>query len=274
MNENAAATLRTLDEALGRYVRPDTFPLAIRMIKPGEALPEGVKVPSKTMGEHWIVCQSIGVARRYGWAIAVGKEDVICPLAAIAFGFRKPNEEFRKGYVSVGMYCKDEPAATSMEASTWKFEPGSYEYVCIAPLNRANFEPHVVAVYANSAQVMRLVHASLFKRGGRLTSTIGGRLDCAELVIQTLSANEPKVILPCNGDRVFGMAQDSEMAFAFPWSFAQEIVDGLEATHKGGTRYPITVAMRDTVTMPKTYQEIMKMLDKRDEEEAASKPNG
>jgi hypothetical protein len=82
------------------------------------------------------------------------------------------------------------------------------------------------------------------------------------------------VILPCNGDRVFGMAQDSEMAFAFPWSFAQEIVDGLEATHKGGTRYPITVAMRDTVTMPKTYQEIMKMLDKRDEEEAASKPNG
>ena len=32
----------------------------------------------------------------------------------------------------------------------------------------ATFEPHVVAVYANSAQVMRLVHASLYKRGGRV----------------------------------------------------------------------------------------------------------
>src|ERR1700740_3417765 len=57
MPEDFAATLRLLDEALTRYVRPDTFPLAIRMIKPGEAVPEGVKVPSKSLGEQWIVCQ-------------------------------------------------------------------------------------------------------------------------------------------------------------------------------------------------------------------------
>jgi uncharacterized protein (DUF169 family) len=266
MNPDLASSLRLLDESLSRYVRPDTFPLAIRMIAPGEALPEGVKVPSKSMGEQWIVCQSIGVARRYGWAIAVGKDDVICPLAAIAFGFRKPTEEYLKGCVSVGMYCKDEPAATAMEAGTWHFEPGAYEYVCIAPLNRANFEPHVIAVYANSAQVMRLVHASLYRRGGRLSSTTGGRLDCAELIIQTLTANQPKVILPCNGDRVFGMAQDTEMAFAFPWSYASELIEGLEGTHKAGTRYPITVAMRETVTMPKTYQELMKAMDSREKD--------
>lgn len=260
MNEELAITLRALDEALSRYVRPDTFPLAIRMLKPGEPIPEGVKVPSKTMGEQWIVCQSIGVARRYGWGIAVGRDDVICPLAAIAFGFRKPNEEYLKGFVSVGMYCKDEPAASNLEANTWRFEPGAYDYVCVAPLNRATFEPHVVAVYGNSAQVMRLVHASLYKRGGRVASTCGGRLDCAEIVIQTLTTNEPKVILPCNGDRVFGMAQDHEMAFAFPWQYSLEIIEGLEGTHKGGTRYPITVDMRETVTMPKTYQSLMKLL--------------
>jgi uncharacterized protein (DUF169 family) len=267
MNEGVASVLRLLDEALARYVRPDTFPVAIRMLKPGEAVPEGVKVPSKTMGEQWIVCQSIGVARRYGWGIAVGKDDVICPLAAIAFGFREPNEEYLKGFASTGMYCKDEAAAANLEANTWRFEPGAYQYVCVAPLNRTSFEPHVIAVYANSAQVLRLVHASLYRRGGRVVSTSGGRLDCAEIVIQTLTTNEPKVILPCTGDRVFGMAQDNEMAFAFPWACAQEIIEGLEGTHKGGTRYPITVAMRDTVTMPKSYQDLMKMLVDR---EAAS----
>jgi uncharacterized protein (DUF169 family) len=264
MNDGIISTLRLLDEALARYVRPDTFPLAIRMLKPGEALPEGVKVPSKTMGEQWIVCQSIGVARRYGWSIAVGRDDVICPLAAIAFGFRQANEEYLKGFVSLGMYCKDEAAATNLEANTWKFEPGAYEYVCVAPLNRTTFEPHVIVVYANSAQVLRLVHASLYGCGGRVVSTTGGRLDCAEIVIQTLTTNEPKVILPCTGDRVFGMAQDNEMAFAFPWAYSRDIVEGLEGTHKGGTRYPITVAMRDTVTMPKSYQELMKMLADRD----------
>jgi len=60
------------------------------------------------------------------------------------------------------------------------------------------------------------------------------------------------------------MAQDNEMAFAFPWSYAREIIEGLEGTHKGGTRYPVTVAMRETVTMPKSYRELMKKLIDRD----------
>lgn len=262
MSSDLTATLKKLDDAITRYIRPDTFPLAIRMLKPGEDLPADIRVPSKTLHEQWIVCQSIGVARRYGWSIAVGKEDVICPLAAVAFGFRRPNDEYLKGFAAVGMYCKDEQAASNLEASTWKFQPGSYEYVCVAPLNRANFEPHVIAVYANSAQVLRLVHAALYKRGGRVASTSGGRLDCSEIVIQTMSTNEPKVILPCTGDRIFGMAQDTEMVFAFPWGYTDEIIEGLEGTHKGGIRYPITVDMRDTVKMPPSYQQLMAMLAK------------
>ncbi len=264
MNPEVAARLKKLDDAIARFVRPDTFPLAIRMTAPGEPLPEGIRVPSQSFGEQWIVCQSIGVARRYGWALAVGKQDVICPLAAIAFGFRPPNDAYLKGFAAAGMYCKDEEAASSLEASTWKFKPGTYEYLCVAPLNRTNFEPHVIAVYANSAQVLRLVHATLYRRGGRVTSTSGGRLDCAEIVIQTMTTNEPKVILPCTGDRIFGMAQDTEMVFAFPWSYAAEVIEGLEGTHKGGIRYPITVDMRHKVSMPPTYQELMKMLEERD----------
>jgi uncharacterized protein (DUF169 family) len=264
MDTPTAEKLKKLDDALVRLVRPDTFPLAIRMIKPGEELPADVRVPSKAFNENWIVCQSIGIARRYGWGIAVGRDDVICPLSAIAFGFRKPNEEYLRGNAALGMYCKDEEAATKLEASTWKFEPGTYDYVCVAPVNRAQFTPHLIAVYANSAQVLRLVHASLYKHGGRVVSTVGGRLDCAEIVIQTMSTNEPKMILPCTGDRIFGMAQDTEMVFAFPWEFADEIIEGLEGTHKGGIRYPITVAMRDTVTMPKTYQDLMQKLEERD----------
>ncbi len=264
MSPETTAALKRLDDALSRYVRPDTFPLAIRMLAPGEPIPADVRVPSEKFNEQWIVCQSIGVARRYGWSIAVGKKDVICPLAAIAFGFRRPNDEYLKGYAAVGMYCEDEQAASKLEASTWKFEPGKYEHVCVAPSQRANFDPHIIAVYGNSAQVLRLVHATLYKRGGRVTSTSGGRLDCAEIVIQTMTTREPKVILPCTGDRVFGMAQDTEMVFAFPWEWTDEIIAGLEGTHKGGVRYPITVAMRNTVTMPKTYQDLMAMLAKHE----------
>lgn len=261
MKDPIIERMRRLDGAIGEHVRPDTFPLAIRMLKAGEDIPEGVRVPSLSVNEQWIVCQSIGIARRYGWGVAVGKDDVICPLAAVAFGFRKPNDAYLSGYAAIGMYCEDEHAAASLEASTWKFEPGSYEYLCVAPLGRATFEPHVIAVYANSAQVMRLVNAALYTRGGRIQSTTGGRLDCAEIVIQTMTTKGPKVIIPCNGDRVFGMAQDTEMVFAFPWHFTEELLEGLEGTHRGGVRYPIPVAMRSTVTMPERYRELLRMLE-------------
>jgi uncharacterized protein (DUF169 family) len=265
MDEQLAGKLKELDQALSHYVRPDTFPVAIRMLKPGEAIPEGLRMPSRALHENWIVCQSIGVARRYGWGIVVGRDDVICPLAAIAFGFRQPNDEYLRGFASVGMYCENEQAAERLEAAGWKFEPGTYDYLCVAPVAKATFEPHVIAVYANSAQVMRLVNAALYQRGGRIESTTSGRLDCADIVIQTIKTNAPKVIIPCNGDRVFGMAQDGEMVFSFPWGYAGEIRQGLEGTYKGGIRYPIPVAMRDTVTMPPRYQELFAKLKQRDE---------
>lgn len=252
---------RLLDEVVTRTIRPDTFPLGIRMLAPDEPVPEGVRIPSRDVGEHWIVCQSIGISRRYGWSIAVGKEDVICPLAAVSFGFRPPNDRYDAGEAALGMYCSDSGAAEALEAATWRFETGRYGRLCVAPLSKLTFEPHVVAVYGNSAQVMRLVNAALHARGGRIESSTGGRLDCAELVIQTMTTGEPKVVLPCNGDRVFGMAQDTEMAFAFPADRAAEIVDGLEATHAAGVRFPIPVAMRATVTMPVRYQQLLESLD-------------
>jgi uncharacterized protein (DUF169 family) len=265
MEDGLAVQLRALDEAIGRYVRPDTFPVAIRMLAPGEPIPEGLRSPNESSGERWIVCQSIGIARRYGWGVAVGRDDVICPLASVAFGFRRPVDEYLKGYAAIGMYCETETAAADMEAEAWKFPYGRWERLAVVPVARATFEPHVIAVYGNSAQVMRLVNAALFRSGARIHSTSAGRLDCAEIVIQTMTTDQPKVVLPCNGDRVFGMAQDTEMAFAFPWRLASEIVGGLEGTHRGGVRYPIPVAMRQTVVMPDRYRQLLAMLESNDQ---------
>jgi uncharacterized protein (DUF169 family) len=254
------ATPAEVQAGFERYLRVDTQPLGVRLLRPGEPLPEGVRVQSEALGEHWIVCQSIGVARRYGWAVAVGRQDVVCPLAAVAFGLRRPSERLAAGEAALGMYCEDPEAAKRMEEAVWRLEPGTTDRICVAPLAKATFTPHVGVVYGNSAQIMRLVNAALFRRGGRLQSTTQGRLDCAELVIQPYLTQEPKVVLPCNGDRVFGMAQDTEVAFGFPWSLADELLEGLEATHRGGVRYPIPVAMRATPVMPERYQELLATL--------------
>jgi hypothetical protein len=54
------------------------------------------------------------------------------------------------------------------------------------------------------------------------------------------------------------------MVFTLPWNRADEVLEGLEGTQKGGVRYPIPVAMRGTVTMPKHYQDLLAMLEKEE----------
>lgn len=111
---------------------------------------------------------SRSASRRYGWSIAVGREDVICPLAAVAFGFRPANERYLGGEAALGMYCSEPAAAAALEGATWRFAAGRFDRLCVAPLDRLGFDPHVIIVYGNSAQVMRLVNAALHRRGGRV----------------------------------------------------------------------------------------------------------
>jgi uncharacterized protein (DUF169 family) len=101
---------------------------------------------------------------------------------------------------------------------------------------------------------MRLVIASLWKRGGRLRSGFSGRIDCSDIVVVTIRSKEPQVILPCYGERVFGQTHDDEMAFAIPAARLEEIAEGLEGTHKGGIRYPIPGFLRYEGEFPAKYR--------------------
>lgn len=211
--------IERLQAALTTYVRPTTFPLAIRMCKGDEELPPRLKRPLADLGIKSAICQAIGIARRYGWVMALGHEDISCPLALTAFGFKPLVEHFTSGCCCAGMYTETAEAGARTEAQLAKFSFREYRYFLVAPLQRVEFEPHVFVVYGNSAQVMRMLAASLWKSGGYLTSRFSSRLDCADSCIETMQTQKPQVILPCYGDRLFGLTQDDEMAFCLS-SFA------------------------------------------------------
>ena len=56
-----------------------------------------------------------------------------------------------------------------------KFERNEVSGVVVGPLARIDFVPETVLVYGNSAQVLRLVNACLFARGGAMTAETTGR---------------------------------------------------------------------------------------------------
>ncbi len=243
-----------LSERLDRYVRPDTFPLAIRMIAPGEELPAKAKLPRRDMGGEAAVCQAYAVARRYGWTLALTREEVNCPLTRIAYGLDAPTASYEAGELCAGMYNETAGAGARTEAQVPRFPAGKYRAIVAGPLSKADFEPHLVLLYGSSAQVMLLLAASLHRSGGYLTCHFSPRIDCAESVVRTMLTGEPQVILPCYGDRVFGQAQDHEMAFSFPWSRAADIGTALEGLHRGGVRYPIPTFLRYQPQFPPKYQ--------------------
>ncbi len=241
---------------MSKHIRPETFPLAIKMAKKGEVLPEKIKRPVRDLGVEVATCQGFSLARRYGWSLAIYGEDISCPLTKVAFGFEKEVAYFTDGLACEGMYTASAQAGKKTESMVPKFSHHEYESIWVAPVSRANFTPDVICLYGNSAQVMRLLTASLYKSGGYLESRSAGRIDCADVVIETMKRGKPHYILPCYGDRIFGLTQDNEMVFAFPFDFSDELIEGLEGTHQGGVRYPVPAFLRFQAQFPEKYQKL------------------
>ncbi|MBW2722426.1 MAG: DUF169 domain-containing protein [Deltaproteobacteria bacterium] len=190
------------------------------MLKPGERFPERVKRPAQDLKIKVATCQAIAMARRYGWVVAVGDEDISCPLTAVVFGFRKASDFYMKGQACAGMYTETKEAGIRSEEQVAKFSFGEFKYILVAPLHRTTFEPEV-------------------------------------MIIVPQRSGQCEVILPCLGDRVFAQTQDHEMAFSIPADRVEEIIEGLEGTQKGGVRYPIPSFLRYTGEFPEHYTKVV-----------------
>lgn len=230
--------LHIINEAIKTYIKPQTPPLAIRMVGAGEELPEKVKMPSKHLKNRVTICQSFNMARYTGVTLALGKEDQSCAAGSIILGFREPVPYFNEGNLVAGMYAASHEVGAAIEKDLERFPTGKYSYILVAPLDRANFEPDLINIYGTPAQMSRLVQAARYNTGVAVKSSFTGRAECAHAIVRTMESGEYQLLLLCNGERVFAHSQDFEMSFAFPVAKADELISGLEGSHKNGIRYP------------------------------------
>jgi uncharacterized protein (DUF169 family) len=251
--------LKNFEQEIQIYIKPTTLPLAIKLLTSEQGIPEKTRRPQRDFKKRFSVCQAVGMSRRMGWTFALGNEDVSCPLSQVSLGFERELPFFKEGNLCEGMYTNTKEAGRRTEAAVPKFKHGQYKYILIGPVARTNYEPDIILIYGDSAQVMRLVHAALYEEGGTLTSNFMGRYDCADYTAGVIDSGKCQVILPCNGDRVFGFVQDFEMAFAIPYTQIDKIINGLHGTHKGGVRYPIPFFMNWEATFPPKYVELEKL---------------
>lgn len=224
--------LKQLNDTLTYYVRPQSFPLALKLCRSEGELPEKARMPVRDLGYQIAICQGIGMGRRYGWTVGIGKDDQCCLGGAMAMGFLSE--------IPQGM--------TANPDNTLEF--GKYSHLLIAPIHSATFEPDMVVIYVNPAQAMRLVQSASSGMGQAISSVASGSMDCGDIVARTVLSDECQFILPSGGDRVYGSTQDHEVIFTMPLSKAETVVQGLENTHKAGFRYPVLTELRHRPELP------------------------
>ena len=256
--------LKEFDEILTQYVRPQTFPVAVRMCPPEEPLPGEARLPGRDMGLTISVCHAITMARRAGWTVAVDKTQS-CFSAGLSMGFLPFLPDVADGSYqeSIDLLDMSREQASAVVQSIPKLEYGKYDHMLIAPLGRADFEPNVVLIYANPAQVWIMLAGYLSAAGRtKLDVTLTPSMGCTRYITQAIQTDECQFAIVDGGERIIAHPHDHECVFSIPMSKMEMALKGIETRHRTReyARYPIPSFMQYSSQQPAGYDMMRKHL--------------
>jgi uncharacterized protein (DUF169 family) len=259
--EEAMEERREQSRLLDELLRLQTRPVAVKLMPPGEKLPSRVRRPSRLLRHRVTVCQAITMVRRYGWRLGLLKEDVCCPVALIAYGWleQPPDISEVEEVMLASGYAENREAARRQIEAIPRLTEGECGALLLAPLELTEWEPDLVVIYANPAQVMRLVHAATYHEGEPIQNSFGARAgSCAEGIIRTYHTKKCQVVLPGGGDRIFAMTGDDELCCTVPAVMLDRVLEGLHSSGRQvGLAYPIPVYQLFEPRFPRTYDKLI-----------------
>ena len=148
-----------------------------KYIKIGEPVPPEIraKAPLKDFGDRLAVCQAVTIVRKLGSVIQLTTRDQSCPLAQVIVGYVEEPDFIRDGSVVFPLYTFNMETAKKTQETTPRMPKADTGTILVAPLHRTAFEPDVVVIYGNAAQVVRMVQGALYNEGGYIESRFAGR---------------------------------------------------------------------------------------------------
>ena len=248
-------------EELGKRLRLQTFPLAVKLLEKEEDIPQGAKRPMKDLGYHLLLCQGYAMSRREGTVLAMLKEDMWCFEPVIGYGIAEPLEYFLEGHNRFPQDVMTLEAGANYAHELPRLESGKYIGVVSAPLMTATFEPDVVVLYCNSAQLSLLLLGRECKDGRNLKCSLSSHAACVYAVVPAIQSGQCQAAVPCRGDRYMALAGDDEIIFTVPKGRLEDLMIGLRYVHETGSRLPRAYSMEHEPEVPPSYAKIGKMLN-------------
>ncbi|NIM46030.1 MAG: hypothetical protein GTN80_09615 [Nitrososphaeria archaeon] len=248
-------------EQIEKQIRPTSYPLAVKLLEKESDIPKDAKRPIRDFGYCLSTCQCFSTSRRQGTTLAQLKEDMWCPEPVIGYGLAETPKYFLDGN---NRFPKD--VETLEAGSNWahafpRLEFGRYIGVLSAPLKTANFDPNLVMIYCNSAQLTQLLLGIAYKDGHDITSQLSGHAACVYSVVPAIRTEKCQVTVPCLGDRRRAMAQDDEMIFTVPRQKMDNLLLGLKHIDEfGDRRIPFAYPMIPEYKLSENYAKIARMM--------------
>jgi uncharacterized protein (DUF169 family) len=253
------AVLRNYGEELEKRIRLRSFPLAVKLLKGEEDIPQGAERPLRDFGYHIDLCQAYALSRREGKTIAAFKEDMWCFEPTVGYGWAEAPQYFLEGHNRFPQDVKDLEAGRNYASDFPRLEVGKFKGVVSAPLTTVSFEPDLIMIYCDPEQLSLLMLAREYKDGHDLLCHLSSHAACVYTVVPVIQTGECMVAIPCRGDRYHAMA-GNEMIFSIPTARLEDLLAGLRHVEQSGYRLPRSPQMRREPDFPESYRKISRML--------------
>jgi len=243
-----------------KYLRLKTRVLAIKLLKKGDEIPKNAVRPLKDLGHHLSLCQAFALSRRQEMPIAIFKEDNWCFEPVVGYGFAEPPQYFLDGHNRYPDTARTLEAGSRWAHNMPKLEVGRYVGIVSAPLSKAGFEPDVVMIYCDPAQLTQIMIAVNWIDGNDVSSVLSGHSACVYAVVPVVLNRQFQVSVPCIGDRKRAMAQDDELIFSMPKERVKDLLEGLRALESSGGMFPIKYSVLPESQLEESYAKCGKMV--------------
>ena len=174
-------------------------------------------------------CQLIMCARK-GELLKLNKEDISCPAAAAALGFKPLSKNLQDGTMlnGYGIFKKKEAGIKVMNDMP-RLEQGKYETVVAKPLKDWQEDPDVIVIEDEVEKLMWIALAYLNEEGGRLNmSTSILQAVCVDSTVLPFKSQKINMSFGCYGCRDATDAKPNEAILGIPISKLDMTIENLK----------------------------------------------
>ncbi len=238
-------------------LRLKSFPVAFKLLEDEKELD---KIPYMRRMPHKVtLCQLISLVRNFDWTVGATMKDLMSETCGSILGFCDIPEINKDGTFRSIVWVQKKEDGKRYEESIPRIPMGKYKAVALAPLVYNPFDPDIVLIYANPAQMILLINALQFENYEVMHFYCVGESSCADAIARCYLDHKPSLTIPCYGERRYAHAQDDELVMGIPEDMMEKALRGLEALYRRGVRYPISYAGAEldvSDAFPEVYKKV------------------